>query len=134
MAEKAIPMPLYAAENKEQSLKLSSYSLFIQSYDISSICLFSPQKCEIKYRVLTVLQSQFSIIPEAGEPCKKFTEITSLSFHSSISRLPSSSAQPTQYPWTNKVTDQFGNQLNIIAFKICPRLIYNRTKQKKNWV
>lgn len=30
MAEKAISIPLYAAENKEQSLKLSSYSLFIQ--------------------------------------------------------------------------------------------------------
>lgn len=49
MAEKAIPMPLYAAENKEQSLKLSSYSLFIQRYYIFSICLFIPQKCEIKY-------------------------------------------------------------------------------------
>lgn len=65
MSEKAIPMPLYASKNREKSLKLSSYSLFSQrSYDISSICIFSPQKCEIKCRVLTALQSSFSIILE----------------------------------------------------------------------
>jgi len=44
MAQKAIPMPLYAAENKEQSLKLSSYSLFIRRVMTFPLSAFSAHR------------------------------------------------------------------------------------------